>query len=349
MRSDIERATPNRIPSLVREIVAAKKVQDRQTQDLGSEKAGTLIRSDPDQLHFLTPGLKNFHMIGVGSPNVGVTTTLGYMPESQNAHQLYAPVHDAGTTFGLDRAGTANTGVNVMRTGQPPIGYVAEGVAIEKRVKKYFRKLRPGEDASDDVTFRMSYDVETRQEAKGYGPQEDEQYGNGLYLPSAYLGVVRPYGLSFPTGDDGEFKLNPDPWGPDGWTGTVVNASGPTPSVDSVSPDTVSASALASNDQYLEITGSNFTGCSWVLVGPFHPVVSVFQQKPPVALPDTAPNQHNQTYVYPEGAYYYRYIIDDNNLEILCPHDVVPGQYDIIVIGSGGSVGRLKNGITVVD
>ncbi len=349
MRSEVQRQTPNRVPSITRATVEARQKQDSQTQALGSEQSGVLVRSDPDQLHFLTPALKNMHIVGIGGGNVGATTTLAYMPESQQSNSFYSPVYETGTTFSLDRAGDGNTGLNIIRPGQEPLGYYSGGVAIQKRVKKYFRKPRGDEDPGDDTIFRFAYDVATEMKPKGYLPQVGEQLDGGFYTPSAYLGIERPSGNSFPADDNGDFLMNPDPWGPDGWSGTVVHASGPKPQIDSVSPDTISADGVGNDPPIIEITGEHFTNCSWVLVGPFHPVVNVFVARDPVDLPDTGPIQHNTLLVQPDGAYYYRRVVDDEKIEILCPLDVIPGQYDVLVIGSGGKVGIKKNAITIVE
>lgn len=337
------RSTPYR---LTRQITQLLKAQDDATARMGSDKVGVFGTADPDFIGFLTGPFKTMKPVTVQS-GAGLYSTIAILPEQQHA-TIEDRYYNQGQPFVMDRAGTAVTGLNILRNGPPPAGYYGgDKLMVQRRFKRYFRS----EDSGND--FNYVYDVEVRREEKGYVLQEDERLDGGFFPGSIYLGVNRPYGWTFPVGDNGNLLYSPDPFTDAGWSGSTITppVSGATkPVIDSISPASYTLGE-GIGVSTLTITGSNFTDCGFVLVGPFQPVGSFGIQRGPVDIPTGDFNETLKIVEQPDGAYYYRLINEDGTeVSVSIPGpDWVAGTYNIIVIGNDGQFGIAPNAFTVID
>jgi hypothetical protein len=261
------------------------------------------------------------------------TATLAYLPDQES--RLETPFYSTGTPFALDRAGTGAVGLNILRPGQPPQGYTGgDKILVQKRVKQYFNG---NEDDPDNTNF--NYGLVVRAEPKGYTMREDERLDGDFFPGSINVGVGKPYGYSFPTGSTGQRQYNGDPFTPDGWSGiphSVPNNPLAAPVIDSISPTSLT---LPAGPTQIDITGSNFTGAGFVLIGPFLP--GVIRTSEPSEIDYVRPD--------PPGAYFYRLIPDDTLIQIVTPDNLQAGVWDIIVVGADGQVGVLEQSFTVTD
>lgn len=319
-----------------RQIAILKAAQEAQTARLGSDTVAMFGTSDPDQAEFLTRPFSRLKMM-----QTETTGTLAFMPD-QNP-RLETPYYPGGTPFVLDRAGTGAFAVNIARTGSPPAGYTTNDKSmVQTRVRQYYAGSE-----EDTGNTRYKWGLTVRAAAKDYAMQLNERLDGDFFPGSIYLGIGRPYGFSFPV-EGGNYLYNGDPFTTDGWTGTphqVAGNSATKPVITSVSPDSmaITAGGGASMPVELEVTGLNFTGAGFVLIGPFLPG-PINEPDPPPAFPGIYFDTFN-----PPGAYNYRLVVDDTTLRIMTPGNIEAGVWDIIVIGNDGQVGVLEKCFTVTE
>jgi hypothetical protein len=298
----------------VRQINSLKQAESDQTARINSDAVGVLTSADPDQRFFLTPPFKNMRNVQHGNGNL-VTNSLAFMPPEQNGtleDRYYLP----GTPVVLDKAGSGagSSQANLIRTGAAPAGYYgADKVLVQKRYKIY--------TISEDYPTVFVYGPPvTRAEAKGYVLQADERYDGSFYPGSIGGGVARPFGTTFPTDAHGNYLYNDDPFMDIGWSGTTytvtVNAA-TCPVIDSISQPSFTLPKVNLMD-VLTLTGKHFTGCGFVMVGPYQP--AFFSG-------------------LGSGGETGRYVLNDTTIQLNIPRDMSPGSYYIYVIGNDGQIG----------
>jgi hypothetical protein len=289
------------------------QTQEDQTARINSDSVGVLASSDPDQRFFLTPPFKNMRLVQQGNGNL-VTNSLAFMPPEQNGtleDRYYLP----GTPVVLDKAGSGagSSQASLIRTGAAPDGYYGgDKVLVQKRYKIY--------TISEDYPTIFVYFISTRQEARDYVLQADERYDGSFYPGSIAGGVARPFGTTFPTDAHGNYLYTDNPYLDVGWSGatyTVTANEATRPVIDSISQPSFTLPKTNFMD-VLTLTGKHFTGCGFVMVGPYQP--AFFSG-------------------ILSGGETGHYVVNDTTIQINIPLDMSPGSYYIYVIGNDGQIG----------
>jgi hypothetical protein len=311
-----------------RELTALKTAQDATTSHLASDSAGMIGNGDADYLGFFTKPFKDMKLFQQGN-QTGVVGTIALMPTQQHA-SLETPYFAAGTPFTLDRAGDGNFGFNVVKSGNLPAGYYGgDKVLVQKRYKIY----PAGENYPNIYVYGPPV---VREEPKGYVLGEDERYDGSFYPGKILFGVGRPIGTTFPTDSEGHYVYNDSPFIDAGWSGATYSVPfdpETRPVISSVTPDyyTIPGDDLPEGSDLITLTGINFNSCGYVMIGPYLPSVSV----PGVQLPELA------------GAYFNRIVISDEEIQFNRPGGMMPGIYEVYVIGNDGQMNEEGHTFTV--
>jgi hypothetical protein len=308
--------------SSFKRLVEQKAAQDLQTTRLASETVALIGTADPDQQGFLTKVLRGFRMAQTAE-----TGALAFLPDDNPSYAT--PYYKAGTPVVLDRAGTGAYGLNIVKSGLSPDGYYNGGdkLMVQSRYKQYYRGSE-----TDTSNTNWNYGLRVR------AMIVDERLDGDFFPGSIHLGVGKPYGVMFAKDGSGQRLYSGDPFTPEGWNGVanpVVTNIPTAPVIDAIDPNTFQ---LPGTPIEITITGSHLTGCGFVFIGPFLPAqISI-----------SVPSENSYILPDPLGAFYYRRILDDNNLVIASPPNMVAGVYDVIVIGVDGQVAVKEQFFTVL-
>jgi hypothetical protein len=305
----------NSIPTnTTRQLGQLKAIQDNTTAQLASDTTALLGNGDPDHITFLTPRFKGVQMIQAGG-NAGIYGTLAAQPDQHAS--LETPYYKMGTPFPIDRAGSGNFGFNVVKSGTPPDGYYGgDKVMVQSRYKIYY-----GGDENDPANHHFIYKIELRAEPKGYELQPGERLDGNIFQ------YPKPTGWTFPTDSEGNYLYNTNP---DAWTGevsSVVYNPATLPVIDEISPNffQLPDTRLPADYNIITITGQHFSGSSTAIIGPYSPAVFSAGGSPGYGL-----------------------VVDDSTMQINAPEGMVPGVYDIYIIGGDGQIGVKQNSFTVL-